>query len=387
MKDLIPNVRPTILFVIATTLIAYDSSCSKAAEPGETESPKPFFSIDSDGILERPESYREWVYVGTPTTPNDMNKGKAPFPEFHNVYIDPVSYDHWKEKGEWREGTILIKELVSVGSKAAVSGKGYFMGDFIGLEATIKSKEHFPDEPGNWAYFSFTNPGNTELKATATAFKTQSCNSCHDASAKDDFVFTQYYPVLRAAKGFGGGSPESTGKVEAIGEAVAEPAPADPSAQVDGKWKPTAPTPKGTVGGIPLDKAALFAWLKSGDYESFKNQESKTHASEGPHTAIDLPVKVFLNDTLAASLTAGNDEHPRGSGLVKEMYSDGGELGGWAVMVKTQATTESGKGWYWYEVTSATDADQIAAMGNGVVGCAKCHSYGDDMVLSQFPLR
>ena len=56
-------------------------------------------------------------------------------------------------------------------------------------------------------------------------------------------------------------------------------------------------------------------------------------------------------------------------------------------MVKTQATADGGKGWFWYEVTSATDAKEIAAMGNGVVGCAKCHGYGDDMVLSQFPLR
>ena len=44
-----------------------------------------------------------------------------------------------------------MKELVNVGSKAPVSGKGYFQGDLIGLEATIKSKKHFPNEPGNWA--------------------------------------------------------------------------------------------------------------------------------------------------------------------------------------------------------------------------------------------
>ncbi len=49
-----------------------------------------------DGELQRPVGYREWVYVGTPVTPNDMNNGKAAFPEFHNVYIDPISWDHWK---------------------------------------------------------------------------------------------------------------------------------------------------------------------------------------------------------------------------------------------------------------------------------------------------
>ncbi len=163
---------------------------------------KDFFSI-SDGELARPTGYREWVYVGTPVTPNDLNNGKAAFPEFHNVYIDPVSWKHWKETGTFRDGTILIKELINVGSKSAVSGKGYFMGDFIGLEATIKSKKHFPGEPGNWAYFSFSTPDHSSLKPTAKKFEAASCNACHEASAETDWVFTQYYPVLRgaAAKG------------------------------------------------------------------------------------------------------------------------------------------------------------------------------------------
>ena len=158
-----------------------------------------FFSM-TDGKLDRPTGYREWVYVGTPVTPNDLNDGKAAFPEHHNVYIDPESWAHWKTAGEFRDGTILMKELVSVGSKAAVSGNGYFQGDFIGLEATIKSKQHFPDEPGNWAYFSFTTPDHKALTTTAAAFPAAACNACHAAAAADDFVFTQYYPVLRAAK-------------------------------------------------------------------------------------------------------------------------------------------------------------------------------------------
>ena len=157
----------------------------------------------SKGQLERPTNYREWVYVGTPVTPNDMNNGKAAFPEFHNVYIDPESWDHWKKKGEFREGTILVKELVSVGSKSAVSGKGYFMGDYIGLEATIKSKKLFPNEPGNWSYFSFSTPDHKTLNKKAKAFPAQSCNACHSAAADDDFVFTQYYPVLSNGKGAG----------------------------------------------------------------------------------------------------------------------------------------------------------------------------------------
>ena len=161
-----------------------------------------YFTI-TDGELERPTGFREWVYVGTPVTPNDMNNGKAAFPEHHNVYIDPKSWKQWKETGTFRDGTILMKELVSVGSKAGVSGNGYFQGDFIGLEATIKSKKHSPDEPGNWAYYSFTTPDHSSLTATAKAFPAASCNACHAGAAADDFVFTQYYPVLRAGKGTG----------------------------------------------------------------------------------------------------------------------------------------------------------------------------------------
>ena len=156
-----------------------------------------------DGELQRPTGYREWVYVGTPVTPNEMNNGKAAFPEHHNVYIDPKSWEHWKKTGKFRDGTILVKELVSVGSKAAVSGQGYFQGEFIGLEATIKSKADFPDEPGNWAYFSFSGKDHKTLTPTATAFPSASCNACHQNAAADDFVFTQYYPVLSAGKGAG----------------------------------------------------------------------------------------------------------------------------------------------------------------------------------------
>lgn len=153
-----------------------------------------------NGELQRPTGYREWVYVGTPVTPNDMNNGKAAFPEHHNVYIDPLSWAHWKKTGEFREGTILVKELVSVGSKSAVSGKGYFQGQYIGLEATIKSKANFPDEPGNWAYFSFSSKDHKTLSKVAKAFPSAACNSCHQNAAADDFVFTQYYPVLSAGK-------------------------------------------------------------------------------------------------------------------------------------------------------------------------------------------
>lgn len=167
----------------------------------------PEFTQDGQLVLPSAEIWRAWPYVGTPLTPNALNGGEAPFPEFHSVYIDPVSWEHQRRTGEFRDGTVMAKELVTVyavdampdGSTKQVSGRGYFMGEFAGFEIAYKSATHFPDEPGNWAYFSFGHHA-PPYAAAATKKPTESCSSCHQASAAQDFVFTQFYPVLRAAK-------------------------------------------------------------------------------------------------------------------------------------------------------------------------------------------
>lgn len=162
------------------------------------------------GELQRPRGYRSWVYVGAPLTPNDMNNGKAAFPEFHSVYIDPASFEHYKRHGTWRDGTVLVKELVSVGSKAASSGAGYFMGEFLGLEVALKDATRFPEESGHWGYFRFTDESGGPPRQTATSLPAAACAACHIAGAADDLVFTQYYPVLRAAKNAGAKTPEDS---------------------------------------------------------------------------------------------------------------------------------------------------------------------------------
>ena len=243
----------------------------------QEESPK--LSFDSSGRLLRPdpEHYRSWVYIGTPLTPNDLNPPEAAFPEFHNVYIHPGDYHHYRSYGTFRDGTALIKELVTVGSKAAVSGSGYFMGEFTGLEATIKDSKRFPNEPGYWAYFSFGH--SYPLAEVAEAFPTAACNSCHDASAADDFVFTQYYPVLRAAKA----SRASSGGQMAAGHASFDEMAEAMSAALGGALEPTVET--GSVaGGIPTGRNELFQYLKSGEYKRFPARESQNHPTTGPHT-------------------------------------------------------------------------------------------------------
>jgi hypothetical protein len=158
--------------------------------------PKVWVEYTTDGKVKQPVGYRKWVFLGTPLTPNDMNGGEAAFPEFHNVYMDPDSFAHLEKTGEYRDGTVLVKELTAVGTKELSSGKGYFQGEFTGLEISVKDTKRFKDEPGNWAYFSFGHK--YPLKAEAAKNGAASCNKCHLDNAKD-FVFSDVYPVLNAA--------------------------------------------------------------------------------------------------------------------------------------------------------------------------------------------
>ncbi len=187
---------------VAVALIASNANTQGQAQaaPKKNNKPKPSSAVvfNEKGELERPTGYRKWTYVGTPVTPHDMNGGKAAFPEFHTVYMNPEAFNHYEKTGKFQDGTVLVKELIDVGTKEASSGNGYFMGDFLGLEVSIKDSKRFKDEPGYWAYFSFGHK--YPLKDKAGVQPAVSCNDCHDGEADEDFVFTQYYPVLRAAK-------------------------------------------------------------------------------------------------------------------------------------------------------------------------------------------
>lgn len=197
-------IRPRFLIaaavLIATGCAATGGAMMSQAHAGPT--------YTADGKVERPDNWRNWIYVGTPLTPNALNGGAAPFPEFHNVYVEPSAFAAFSETGEWPEGTQIAKELVLVrqggscdadtGACGEVSGVGYFQGEFQGLELAVKDNAAFGDQPGGWAYFSFGHHAEPYAQ-TAAAFPAESCNACHEANADTDFVFSQFYPVIRTA--------------------------------------------------------------------------------------------------------------------------------------------------------------------------------------------
>ena len=92
--------------VLVTTMLAQSVSNSSA----QTR-PRYLPEYTDSGDLILPKNFHEWVYVGSPLTPNALNGGKAGFPEYHNVYIEPGSYEIYKKTYAFPEGTIVFKEL------------------------------------------------------------------------------------------------------------------------------------------------------------------------------------------------------------------------------------------------------------------------------------
>jgi hypothetical protein len=189
-------VASTASTVVATNVLAQQPSSSGAQT--KTCYP-PEYTASGELIL--PKNFREWVFVGSPFTPNALNDGHAGFPEYHNVYIEPCSYEQYKKTYAFPEGTILFKELQLTlppaeypdGSRTEPSGRGYFPGAFNGADVTVKDTKRFADTRG-WGYFNFNHH---EPKAPTAAVKPKSeCAFCHIAGAKKDDVWTQFYRLL-----------------------------------------------------------------------------------------------------------------------------------------------------------------------------------------------
>jgi hypothetical protein len=158
----------------------------------------PEYTTDGDLIL--PKNFEKWVYLGSPLTPNGLNGGKANFPEFHNVYMQPWAYEEYQKTNVFPEGTIMFKELQLTipgqfpdGSRTEPSGRGYFPGKLNGADVTVKDSKRYGDT-GGWGYYNFHH---SEPKAPTAKLKPKTeCAYCHSASAKKDEVWTQFYVRL-----------------------------------------------------------------------------------------------------------------------------------------------------------------------------------------------
>ena len=204
--------RATFLALTASIAAGVIVTAVFAQSQSNQTRPRYLPEYTASGELILPKNWREWVFVGSPLTPIALNGGKAcpegttssepctGFPEYHNVYIEPGSYEIYKQTNEFPQGTIIFKELQLTlpgenpdGSRTEPSGRGYFPGPFNGADVTVKDSTRFAATNG-WGYFNFYH--HEPKAASAKAAPREECAYCHIASAKKDDVWTQFYPLL-----------------------------------------------------------------------------------------------------------------------------------------------------------------------------------------------
>jgi hypothetical protein len=184
--------RLSLKGVAAVALPALVAAAVLGAEPTPG---KPAATFEGKDTMLRPAGYREWVFVGS-SLGLRYGEGEAGSGalEYKNVYIDPAAYRAYRDTGAFPQGTVLVLETAAGEEKKEPGLRGSFQREFTGLSAAVKDRDRFPD---GWAYFSFGGPADARDKARPA--KRSACYDCHRQKADADNVFTQFYPVLRAA--------------------------------------------------------------------------------------------------------------------------------------------------------------------------------------------
>jgi hypothetical protein len=157
-------------------------------------------TFEGRNTLLRPDRYREWVFVGSSLSLDysvaHTTKKNSASESFHNVYVNPAAYREYAKNGTFPEGTVMVLEKIRSEINKGPELRGAYEKDFIALEVSVKDSNRFD---GGWGFFDFTdNEG--KIKPKAQALPDGTCRFCHEARAETDHVFTQFYPVLRAAR-------------------------------------------------------------------------------------------------------------------------------------------------------------------------------------------
>jgi hypothetical protein len=151
--------------------------------------PAPRLAYTRDGRLERPDNFREWIFL---TSGFDMSYSadrQMGHHAFDNVFVNPEAYQAFLATGTWPDQTVLVIENRAAEGRGSINKSGSYQGTrVVGLEVHVKDEARFA---GRWAFFEFD--GGEPAKMIP---RSAECYSCHAAHAAVDSTFVQFYPTL-----------------------------------------------------------------------------------------------------------------------------------------------------------------------------------------------
>jgi hypothetical protein len=191
-----PRIRMLALFAIILWSV---SVVGKVSAHLASDAPR----YTADGRLQRPDEYREWVYLtsglGMTYGPTQPQAGQPRF--FDNVFVNRDAYDAFLRTGKWPEGTTFVLEIRRSAQHVSIDNGGHTQTESVGIEVEVKDSARFADT-GGWGFFDFGNSpaGSAVERLPGSA----GCYSCHRTHTAVENTFVQFYPTLfEVAKRFG----------------------------------------------------------------------------------------------------------------------------------------------------------------------------------------
>ncbi len=151
--------------------------------------------VDARGGITVPPNYRtSWVFLGTWSI--DAGENTAGAKGLHNVYTQPGVVEAHRSGGEFPDGTVLIKELLSAETSPMTTGTVSHGVDVEGWFVMVKdTKNRFPGDKlwgDGWGWALFDSDGMLKTKD----YKAD-CLGCHIPAKATDWVYIEGYPLLR----------------------------------------------------------------------------------------------------------------------------------------------------------------------------------------------
>ena len=151
--------------------------------------------VDAEGNISFPEGFRSnMIHLGSWFVPEGDAGG------FHDVYTEKETLEAFRNKGEFPDGSTLVKELRAANANTYTTGKNISHATSRIKQWFVMIKDsqgRFADNPvwGDGWGWALYKPGDTG-KNLASNYKTD-CLACHIPAKENDWIYVEAYPVLR----------------------------------------------------------------------------------------------------------------------------------------------------------------------------------------------
>lgn len=143
--------------------------------------------------LQLPANLDEWVHLGS-SLGSDYNE-EAFDPENPGtlgvVLMEPTAYRHFKQEGEYADGSMFLLTFYRTASKSDPQLQGFVQGAMGVQEIHVIDSARFTE---GQAFFVYSDP---QQQSAAKLPDGSECVSCHNAEGDYRGTFIQFYPTIR----------------------------------------------------------------------------------------------------------------------------------------------------------------------------------------------